>query len=160
MTLQDELARLAALRVEADKMKETGFVALAAYRALPEYVAWNAIVEQQGVIATEIGQAERMVHELTLAAFKETGDKAPAPGVSVKLYRRLKYGPELALQWARTAMPALIREVLDVKAFERVAQALGEEGDCWTTEYDPRPTIAGDLSAYLPMAEDTAHGQG
>ncbi len=152
-TLRDELTRLAMLRVEAARVQAVGAVALEAYRATPEYAAWNALVEQQGTIASEIGQAERRVHELTLDAFRETGDKAPAPGVAVKLYRRIRYDAAAALQWAKINMPILVREVLDAKAFERAASAIDEMGPCWRTEYDPRPQIAGDLSEYLPAEE-------
>jgi hypothetical protein len=142
------------LRVEAARVQSVGAKALEAYRATPEYVAWESLVDQQGSLASAIGALERKVHESTLAAFRETGEKAPTPGVSVKLYRQIRYDSAAALRWAKANMPVLIREVLDVKAFERAASAIDEAtSGCWRIEYDPRPQIAGDLSAYLPAEE-------
>ena len=88
-------------------------------------------------------QAEGKLRELTLQAFGETGNKAPAPGVGVREVTKLTYEPKSALDWARAHGIAL---KLDKKAFEKIAAASPETRPGFVTiTEEPQATIATDL---------------
>jgi hypothetical protein len=60
------------------------------------------------------------LRELTLTAFKATGDKHPAPEVGIREGSELKYEKTEALTWAVEHKMALS---LDTKAFEKIVKA-------------------------------------
>lgn len=74
-----------------------------------------ALKESQDAVA----KAEAALREATLIAYKETGNKAPAPGVAVRKITVLDYAPSEALAWAVKHSLAL---TLDKKAFETIAK--------------------------------------
>lgn len=96
-------------------------------------------------------EADAEVRALAMAAHTASGDKAPAGGVTIKLFTRLRYDAARAFQWAKEKGMCLIPESLDVKAFEKVAGVTPI--DFVTTEQEPQVQIAKDLTAYLPADE-------
>lgn len=85
--------------------------------------------------------AEATVRGLAVAVYLESGNKAPAKGVSVVESSKLKYDAEQAFQWATEHKVAL---ALDTKAFEKIAKA--SPLPFVTTEVTPSARIATDLS--------------
>src|SRR3990172_1982218 len=87
---------------------------------------------------------ETVLRELTLAAYRETGDKKPWPGVAIRLNRALYYEAETALAWAKEHGLAL---ALDVAAFKAIAKV--QPLEFVRIEPEPVATIAQDLGAFL-----------
>jgi hypothetical protein len=98
----------------------------------------------------ELARAEQELREATLARFKDSGDKKPGPGVSVRMVTKLSYEPTAAFDWAKQHDIAL---TLDTKAFEKLAKA-GMAAEVATVTNEPQAIIATDLSkALLAEAE-------
>ena len=64
--------------------------------------------------------AESKLRELTLAYFKETGEKKPLPELGIRVVEKLEYPELIAFQWANEHSLALM---LDKKAFEAIVKA-------------------------------------
>jgi len=94
--------------------------------------------------AQAVTDAESKLRELTLKAYVETGSKAPAPGVSVKIFQTLEYAEAQALTWALDHRMAV---KLDAKAFGRIAEA--SPIDFVTKKEEPRAQIATNLDEYI-----------
>lgn len=108
------------------------------------YEAWEN--ENRGLleaIAEEIeslsGQ-ENSLRELTIKAYEQTGSKAPAPGVSVKIFQTLEYDPKQAWQWGIEHHGIGLK--LDVPSFEKVVKATPDIVDFVTIKDEPRAQIA------------------
>ena len=84
--------------------------------------------------------AEAKLRELTLQAYAETGDKAPAEGVGIRERTVLTYDGKVAFDWAKSHKMAL---QLDKRAFEKIAKADPPDFVKITTE--PQATIATNL---------------
>lgn len=104
-------------------------------------------LDQSDLEAEAMQKAERDVKALAEAIFRDTGDAHPAPGVTIKLFTKLRYSAQQAFAWAKQTGMALTPESLDAKAFEKIAKATALP--FVTTETDPRVTIAQDLDAAL-----------
>lgn len=70
--------------------------------------------------ASRVSEAEELLRELTLKAYAETGNKAPAPGVGIREMTVLTFDGKVAFDWAKAHKMAL---KLDVTAFEKIAKA-------------------------------------
>jgi len=88
--------------------------------------------------------AESLLRELTLQAYKETGSKTPCPGVGVREVTKLSYDQKIAFDWAKSHKMAL---KLDVTAFEKIVKADTPDFVKITTE--AQATIATDLNKVL-----------
>ena len=90
--------------------------------------------------ATKVSEAEDKLRELTLKAYTETGNKAPAEGVGIREYTVLSYDNKIAFDWAKSHKMAL---KLDIKAFEKIAKA--DPPDFVKITSEPQATIAANL---------------
>ncbi len=70
--------------------------------------------------ASKVNETEDKLRELTLQAYAETGNKAPAPGVGIRERTVLTYDNKIAFDWAKAHKMAL---KLDTSAFEKIAKA-------------------------------------
>jgi len=86
-------------------------------------------------------EAEALLRELTLQAYAETGNKAPAEGVSVKIFEVLNYDSKEAMGWALEHRVAL---KLDTPTFEKIAKV--DTPSFVTITEEARAQIARDLS--------------
>lgn len=84
-----------------------------------------------------VSDTEAKLRELTLQAYEQTGNKAPAQGVSVKIFEVLNYDADKAKEWALSHGLAL---KLDVPIFEKVAKA--ENLSFVSITAEPRAQIA------------------
>ena len=89
-------------------------------------------------------EAEQTLRELILQAYRETGNKAPAPGVGIRIITNLIYDATKALEWAKQHGLAL---KLDTSAFEKIAKV--DKPDFVEMAEEPQATIATDLSKVL-----------
>ena len=97
----------------------------------------------------EVTTSETLLRELTIKAYQETGNKAPAPGVGIRELTKLEYDPKEALKWALHHEIALS---LDKKSFETFAKATPLDFVKVSTE--PQATIAQDLSAVIEQVKE------
>jgi len=84
--------------------------------------------------------AEATLRELTLIAYAETGNKAPAPGLGIREVTKLEYDTKVAFTWAVEHTMALR---LDTSAFEKIVKA--SPLDFVTVSQVPQATIATQL---------------
>ena len=91
------------------------------------YAKWlddNALLVADVITAEKIKITEEaLLRDLTLAIFKETGEKHPAPEVNIREVDKLEYKPENGLYWAIQHNIAL---KLDQPAFEKIVKASPE----------------------------------
>ena len=88
----------------------------------------------------QVAEAEALLRELTLQAYAETGNKAPAVGVGVREVTTYFYDPTEALTWAKEHSLCL---KLDVEAFKKQVKVSPLPFVTATTE--PQATIATEL---------------
>ncbi len=91
-------------------------------------------------VKQECAVTEQILRDMTLEAFKATGNKAPAVGVGIRVVTKLIYDVGKALEWAKQHGLAL---KLDVAAFEKIAKA--DKPDFFEVDTSPQATIATDL---------------
>lgn len=99
------------------------------------------VYERLTVFATEVSRLEGKLRTTEYSA----SNKAPAPGLTVKMVTRLTYNYEDARYWA-IADEHYNMVTLDTKAFEKAAAALQLELDFVTIEKVPQVSIARDLT--------------
>ena len=92
---------------------------------------------------------ETMLRDLTLATYRETGDKRRWRGVAIRVSRALYYEAEAALAWAKEHGLAL---ALDVKTFKAIAQV--QPLEFVRIKEEAQATIAQDLGAALGPKTD------
>ncbi len=95
------------------------------------------------------GTAEATLKDIALAAYLESQDKRPGPGVEIKVGTKLTYEPEEAFAWAKEHGLALM---LNVRSFEALAKA--NPIPCVTSEPEPKTTISTDLRKALKTEDD------
>ena len=100
----------------------------------------KGIIENAETLHEELLIDEIKLRELTLQAYAETGDKAPAVGVGIREMTVLTYDGKVAFDWAKAHKMAL---KLDTTAFEKIAKADPPDFVKITTE--PQATIATEL---------------
>lgn len=149
--LLEQVKVVAEAREKARKAAEAGAAAME---------AWE---KENGLLLTSIAETKRQVieaeatlRELTLKAYQETGSKAPAPGVGIRIVTRLIYDGDTALRWAKEHQLCLM---LDKRSFEKVAKAQ-RELPFVTYDDEPQAIIAIDLSTVLKEEQrDGNHSQ-
>ena len=125
--------------VEARQKAETARGIVTASR-----IAWTE--KNQGILVEaetwdkKLKIDEDKLHELTLKAYAETGNKVPAVGVGIRERTVLTYDNKIAFDWAKAHKMAL---KLDTSAFEKIAKADPPDFVKITTE--PQATIATEL---------------
>jgi hypothetical protein len=112
------------------------------------YAKWEAdnfdlladLKMEEGILS----QFENSVRELTIEAFKQTGNKQPCDGVGIREVTKYNYDPKNALTWAKEHNLAL---KLDDAAFKKIIKA--DTPEFVEVIIEPQATIATDLSKYL-----------
>ena len=116
--LQAQIQVVARARVTASKAVDIK------NQAYDEWLsAHGAEVEAASQLSLAKVFEEEKLRELTLAIFKETGEKHPAPEVNIREVEKLEYKPENGLYWAIQHNIAL---KLDTLAFEKLVKASPE----------------------------------
>lgn len=88
--------------------------------------------------------AEQRLRDATVATYKETGNKHPAPGLGIRESEKPVYDLKEAEKWALAHKLAL---KLDVKVFEKIATDVNLPFVQWETEVTA--TISTDLDKAL-----------
>lgn len=121
-------------------------------RAFQDSVA--DLVQELRQAKSECDEAESILRSLAIGAYKETGDKKPAPGVGIRSETVVEYDESRAVEWARKHDEGTPCLKLNRATFERAAKSLELEFVRKTVEL--RVTIAKDLFAALEKAEGGA----
>lgn len=103
---------------------------------------YSALYRELGQANIELKVAEEKLRAATLAAYQETGNKKPAPGVGIRIMKALDYEECQAIEWAVEAGAGNCLK-LDKKNFEKAAEALAL--DFVTINNVPQATIAKEL---------------
>ena len=98
------------------------------------------LIYQVGLQSAWLDDEEAELRERTLKAYKETGNKAPAPGVGIREVTKLDYDTKVAFDWAIEHTMAL---KLDVSAFTKIVKA--SPPDFVKVSLEPQATIATNL---------------
>ena len=80
----------------------------------------KAIIDDASQSVEDVAIEEAKLRALTVAIFKETGEKKPAPEVGIREVEKLIYDNNLAMYWAKEHSLAL---KLDSAAFENIVKA-------------------------------------
>ena len=104
-------------------------------------IANHSLFEEVELAKIQCGESEQLLRELTLQAYAETGNKAPAVGVGIRVKTILGYLLKDAMEWAMEHKLAL---KLDSAAFEKIAKTSNLPFVTRATE--PIATIATDLA--------------
>jgi len=130
--------RLAALNAEYEKV----------FRAWEER---HAILLSDKLKAREELQAkEEALRQAAIQNYAETLDKHPAPGVSIRILKRLTYPEGVAIRWAMLSLQSVFLK-LNKPKFEKHAKAVAETIPLQFVkiEEEPQATIAIDLDKAL-----------
>lgn len=161
LTLAEALQELAQENYFADQYKESADTIMA---AIQETDAWKDYEKCKEIYKKHIDRAyelREIVSNLTIQAFQETGNKKPAPGVGIRVYKSLKYNPDAALAWAKANnLDAAIQ--LNKSNFEKYAKGVADVMPLDFVEYleEPKATISSDLSMHLWVKEPDYGGEG
>ncbi|HKV74622.1 MAG TPA: hypothetical protein VJN95_08885 [Gemmatimonadales bacterium] len=122
-------------------------------RAREDFETANADLLREAKLARDVAErAEENCRVLALAAYQRNGERRPAPGVEIKLYREPHFEEATALNWARQAGVAVLPERLDTKAFLKIAQSSGNALPFVTWTDQPEAQLAKDLDKALASA--------
>ena len=138
----DLVRRVAEARREAATTNEAVKAARAAWE---ETYADLLALQRDEKQAVERAEAE--LRALAVATYETTRNKAPAPGVAIRVSTQLVYDEAHALTWARETGLALIPESVDRRALEKIAKATPLPFVSY--EEEASATLAKDLDAVL-----------
>jgi hypothetical protein len=117
--------------------------AVAALDATPEKAAVTLASEALRQQSLKVDQVENDLRTLALVKYKDTGNKNPVPGISIKIYKTYVFDAQKARDWAALAAPAML--VLDTKLFEKLAPDM--PGAPIAVLDNPKAMLAKDLEA-------------
>ena len=120
------------------KVKEATKLRVSAYQEFVE--ANQPLLDNESNAKTACEEAETILRNLALISYAETGEKAVAPGIGIRVMSRLGYDVKEAMAWALDHKLAL---KLDSSAFEKIAKT--SDLPFVTTTEEPQATIATEL---------------
>ncbi len=129
------------IKVVAEARNKAVEATISRVKALTDWQeANNKLYDSERDTKATCQEAEETLRELTLQAYAETGDKAPAEGVGIRERTVLAYENKIAFDWAKAHKMAL---KLDVSAFEKIAKV--DPPDFVKITTGPQATIATNL---------------
>lgn len=150
LTKQD-LKDLAELRRDEAKLSKEILDLQAELNKTAEAKRLQEVIEKRKKISDDIDVIESFIRRSALDDYKFTKNKPRFAGVTVKIFKVLKYEAGEAEKWAKEKMPELFK--FDLKGFEKYARAVEDTipVPCVKFEDDPRVELASDLSMYLEI---------
>ena len=133
--LQEQIKVVVEARQKASEVNH----ALRSAQAVWE-VTNHSLFEEDTQARIQCGESEQLLRELTLQAYAETGNKAPAKGVGIREITKLEYDTKVAFDWAVEHTMAL---KLDTSAFAKIAKV--SPPDFVNVILEPQATIATQL---------------
>ena len=133
------------IRVVAEARQEAQILSDKRKSMYDEFISLHTdFFAEVATAGSKASEAEDKLRELTIKAYQETGNKAPALGVGIREVTKLGYDPKEAFRWALEHKLAL---QLDTKKFATLAKDGTIEFVTITTE--PQATIATDLNQFI-----------
>lgn len=152
MTLEETLEKLAVLREQEKDMNEAVVEAREAMWSTPEGQEFLKLKEKASTLTDLIKETYQRARTLTVSAYQSNGDKRPAPGASIRVYRGKAEISDrgAALTFAKHNMPIAVIEDVDEKALLAWAKTQ-DIPPKWVEVSPDRPVaaISKDLSQYL-----------
>ena len=105
MNLKEDLKLLALLRAKAYNLHAAKILA---YRQFEDSI--SPLLKEMRDTDMEIIYMEGIIREHAVDSFRESGDKTPAPGLTVKIFQEIRYNPREAFAWAKEHSIALALE--------------------------------------------------
>jgi len=133
--LEEQIKIVAEARQKATELKSQRDILLEAWNK-----ANQELFDTLTQAGAEVAEVEAKLRELTLQAYAETGNKAPAVGVGIREVTKLSYDLKVAFDWAIEHTVAL---KLDTSTFEKIVKVDTPDFVKITTE--PQATIATNL---------------
>src|SRR3990167_10270437 len=106
------------------------------------------LIQAKAEVEKHLADADGALRAFALAEYRDTGNKAPGPGVEIKMVTHLIYDPDQALTWAISKGVACS---LDRRSFEKLAKVLPM--DFVKISEKPTVTVAQDLVKALGLKE-------
>lgn len=149
-TIPEQLAQLARLR-SAEQAARLEMTRLR--EQVEESAPYRDASKRQLEARESIAVIETNLRALALVHFEKTGEKRVHDAVKVRVVERLVYNPAEATQWARENLEEAL--TLDARKFEQYAKGVMAVRPVpgVTVVREPQPTIASDLSPYIPAQE-------
>ena len=146
---EKDLKALAEFRKQSANLAEKIVALNNALKETPEFKALEAAQNAKKEVEENASFLDGFIRKAALEQFNTTKAKPTIAGVTVKIFKLLRYEKAAAESWAREKMPELFK--LDEKGFEKYAKAVADTVPvpCVTFEEDPRVEISSDLSMYL-----------
>jgi len=108
-----------------------------------------ALLEEAKAASGRVTLLEGQTRELATRAYEVTGERKPAPGVSIRLETVVEYDAAAAFEWARSTRLCL---QLDRPGFEAMAKANPTICHGVRVTQEPKATLARDLTLALAAA--------
>ena len=150
-TLLDAVKQLAALRAEAAQLnaelKQEVDDLLATHR-----VRNKDRYERLDELEMNIAALTEAAKQEAVARYEATGEKKPAPGIAIRIVRKLSYSEADAIKWAMSIGKPEKYLTVKKRAFEKAARAI--EPEFVEVKEERQVTFAADLAAALKEATD------
>jgi len=108
----------------------------------------QTLLNASKALQSDLVQAETDLRSWAVSQYYRTGNKAPGPGVNIRMRTTVEYNDAEALEWAKAHSTCL---VLDAKTFEKAAKAGLVDAGVATIVEEPTATIATDLGKALEV---------
>jgi hypothetical protein len=140
LTLMDHVRHLAIARADKALLDQRMKAARVAFEEHKE------LIFMQRFALDQVTKAEGVVRQTAGEVYLNTGEKRPAPGVEVKVYKTMEIADNAAaLAWAQQTKIGIVPETFDAKAILKVAAVSPLPFVLYID--DPRVTIATQLNA-------------
>lgn len=121
--------------------------------------ALQAAKEKLAKLRASAQEIEGNVRDVALHAYQATGNKKPALGVGIRVYKKARYDETAMLGWCKANAPTFVIETVDGKAIDKIASDLKAKGAPVEIEETPTATIAKDLGEMQPIPEPLPDGE-
>jgi hypothetical protein len=117
------VAALRTARHQIERAQESVDEADRELRDTPQWKCFSEMTAYKAGIQKMAADLQQTVRALAIEIYAETGDKKVWPGIGIRVSEEIEYDSAEALAWCRENAPGLL--VVDTKAFEKVAVAMG-----------------------------------
>jgi hypothetical protein len=151
--LKDKLISLALMSKASEALAEEMEKARDVLEMTESWMAYEAARAAHGELLMDIENLRSEIKNDAIEDYEQTGEKKPTEGVAIRIYRRVDYDPEIALEWCKQSLPKALK--LDKSMLEKHLKAIQDTAPPEWVEYyeEPRPTISSDLSFLLEKGD-------
>lgn len=114
------------------------------------------VLDAYKVLGQQVQDAEGRLRQDAVALYRDTKNRIPVPGVTIRMEKVVTYAPDTALGWAKQMRLGL---KLDAKAFEALVKAGAVPSAVATVAEEPKAQLSevlGDLLGLEPPPPEAA----